>query len=141
MVKIVLDTNVLVSAMLKQGSPPAIILALILNKKVKLFTSREIFKEYEEVLARPKFRALDKVAVKKLLLALRKISTPMKPAKGILQGVSLPDADDVIFIACAYEARADCIVTGNIKDFTGVSSVKVLTPREFLVSIAAKFFG
>lgn len=141
MAKIVLDTNVLVSALLKSGSPPAIILALILNKKVKLFTSREIFKEYKEVLARPKFRALDKTAVKKLLLALHKISTEVKPAKDILRDVSLPDADDAIFIACAYQARVDCIVTGNIKDFSGVSGVKVLTPREFLVSIATEFFG
>lgn len=141
MVKIVLDTNVLVSALLKQGSPPAIILSLVLNKKVKLFTSREVFEEYEEVLARPKFQALDKVAVKKLLLALRKISTQVKPDKDIFQNVSLPDVDDVIFIACAYEAHADCIVTGNIKDFLGVSRVKVLTPREFLVSIVAEFFG
>jgi predicted nucleic acid-binding protein len=55
--------------------------------------------------------------------------------------VSLRDADDTVFVACAYEARADFIVTGNIKDFAGVSNVKVLTPREFLISIAAEFFG
>lgn len=51
----VYDTNVIVSAILKPGSLPASLVALAMQGAVKLFLTREILEEYEEVLKRPAF--------------------------------------------------------------------------------------
>ena len=53
-----MDTNVLVSALLKENSLPAFILALIRKRKIRLCFSKEIFEEYEEVLQREKFHQI-----------------------------------------------------------------------------------
>ena len=55
MVKVVYDTNVVVSAALKPGSLPASLIALAMAKKVRLFFSPAILKGYADVLKRPKF--------------------------------------------------------------------------------------
>lgn len=64
MFKVVLDTNVLVSALLKPDSTPELVVSLILGKRVRLCVSEPIFIEYEEVLGRKKFKKLDPDKVK-----------------------------------------------------------------------------
>jgi len=54
-VRVVYDTNVLVSAALKPGSTPAVLVALALAHRVRLCVSPSILAEYREVLHRPKF--------------------------------------------------------------------------------------
>jgi putative PIN family toxin of toxin-antitoxin system len=54
-VRVVYDTNVLVSAVLKPGSTPAMLVALALTQRVHLCVSPSILAEYKEVLHRPKF--------------------------------------------------------------------------------------
>lgn len=56
MIRIVLDTNVLLSALLNpQGAPAQVLLLTVLEPDIQLCVSDEIFAEYEEVLHRPKF--------------------------------------------------------------------------------------
>ena len=52
---IVLDTNVLVSGLLRAGSPPAAVLDLIFSRQVRLAFDEPIFAEYADVLVRPEF--------------------------------------------------------------------------------------
>ena len=56
MLKVVYDTNLIVSAALKKESLPALLLSLALEDKVRLFISPALIKEYEEVLKRPRFK-------------------------------------------------------------------------------------
>jgi putative PIN family toxin of toxin-antitoxin system len=73
MLKVVVDTNIIVSALLKTQSNPALIISIILQRNYKLCLSEEIFSEFEEVLARDKFKHLDRLKVKELLSTLKKI--------------------------------------------------------------------
>jgi uncharacterized protein len=55
MIRVVIDTNVVVSARLRNESVPAFIMNLAVNRKIQMFISPEVWAEYEEVLYRPKF--------------------------------------------------------------------------------------
>ena len=56
MIKVVIDTNILVSALLKPDSPPDLIISLVLGKQVVFCLSEPIAAEYQEVLSREKFK-------------------------------------------------------------------------------------
>lgn len=77
--KVVYDTNVVVSALLSSRGIPALLLDLVFNGRVMLFLSLEVFEEYEQVLARPKFgiRAARRESV---LRQLRSLSQWVEPA-------------------------------------------------------------
>ncbi len=66
MLKVVYDTNIIISAALKEEGLPALLLSLVLEGKVRLFLSQTLLEEYEGVLKRPKFK-LDKKEVEKLI--------------------------------------------------------------------------
>lgn len=137
--KIVLDTNVLISALLKSRSNPAIIVSLIIDGRVILCLSPGIMAEYQGVLKRPKFKALNQTAVKKLLHALEKKAVWVEPEETIKK-IAVDPADNK-FLECAVEARADYLVTGNTKHFSfkKFKSTKIVTPVEFL-NVIAKIF-
>ena len=128
--KIVLDTNVLVSAFLKPMSIPARILRLVLQGDLEIIVNPEILAEYAEVLARPKFE-LDSEKVRVVLDYIRSVGIT---APTLSQPCSLPDPADEPFIESAVTAKADALITGNKKHFPKRScrAVKVYSPTEFL---------
>ena len=137
MFKLVIDTNVLVSALLKAQSKPALVLSLILNGYCTLCLSREIFTEYEEVLSRDKFAALDQAKVKELLALLKKQALWVEPKISV--DAAGEEADNAL-LECGVEAKADFLVTGNIRHFPRrFSSLVIITPDRFL-SLMAKVF-
>ena len=71
MLKLVIDTNVVISSLLKPESNPAFVLSLILEGVCKLCLTEKIFTEYEEVLGRGKFKNLETASVSAFLLKLR----------------------------------------------------------------------
>ena len=71
MLKVVFDTNVIVSAAFYQASLPALLLSLALEEKVRLFVSPALLNEYERVLKRPRF----KLAEKEIMELMDKIKT------------------------------------------------------------------
>jgi len=110
-VKIVLDTNVLVAALLSPYGPPAQVLQLLLTEQAQLCHDTRILGEYRAVLARPKFGfAPEPVAV--LLDYLEQ--TGMLAAASPWPFV-LPDPDDAVFLEVALAAHADHLVTGNLR--------------------------
>lgn len=130
MLKVVLDTNVLVSALLKENSLPAFILALIRKKKLLLCLTEEIFKEYVDVLRREKFYQIEKES-KPLLSALKKESLMVKPGSKI--AVITDDPEDNKFLECAVEAKAVFLITGNTKHFPkSFHRTKIVNPRQFV---------
>ena len=125
----VLDTNVLVSAMLKTGSVPGHVVAEALKGDIIPVLNGDILTEYEDVLNRPKFR-FDKRAVKILLDELKKRA--VYSDYGLIED-EIPDPKDVIFYAVLMEKRKEddaYLVTGNLKHFP--LRTYIVTPRELL---------
>lgn len=117
-VRLVLDTNVVASAML-WGGRPRILLHAAQDKRVQLFTSTAMLLELAEILARPKFAAritASMLTVDQLVERYALLTKVVRPIP--LQGVA-PDPDDDVVIATALAARAECIVTGD-KPLLGV---------------------
>ena len=127
--KIVLDTNVLVSGLLTPfGSSGEIVRMVSAGKLILQYDSR-ILLEYYEVLNRPKFD-FDKVQVDSLIDYIKR-NSQIVPASPLNK--SLPDPDDAPFLEVAIEGRAECLVTGNKihypRNFR--KNIKVLSPTEF----------
>lgn len=125
----ILDTNVLVSAMLKTGSVPAQVLAEAMSGSIIPVLSDGIIAEYEDVLNRPKFR-FDKRAVRVFMdeLKRRAIYTDAGPIDDVV-----PDPKDVVFYAVLMEKRREddaYLVTGNLKHYP--VRTYIVTPREML---------
>ena len=124
--RIVLDTNVLISGVLNPHGAPGLILNSVLNKAVTLLLDDRILFEYREVLLRPKFHfPID--YIQSLLEFLEYESTY------IIAGPSsalVPDSDDIPFYEVAISGRADYLVTGNDKHFP--PEQLIVSPREFV---------
>ena len=132
MLKVVVDTDIIVSALLKTQSNPALIISIILQGNCKLCLSEEIFTEFEEVLARHKFKHLDRLKVKELLSTLKKNSLWVVPKISVNDVAKEPS--DNAFLECALEARADFLITGNIRHFPveQFHQIRIVSPVEFL---------
>lgn len=131
MIRVVLDTNILISALLTPLGISAQVLAVCLNDpEVQLYVSAEIYAEYEEVAARPKFkRTVQEVAA--LLSAVRDAAVWIKPRCVVR---SCLDPGDNIFLECAQEVEAQYLITGNTKHFAAEwQRTHVVTGRQFLM--------
>jgi len=126
---VVLDTNILVSALLSPFGQPARVLDLVLAGEAHLVFDDRLMAEYREVLARPKFgfRSEDVQALIDYLLA------EGEPVVALPLFVTLPDSDDLPFLEVAAHANA-VLITGNKAHYPAAPAVMVLTPREFLES-------
>lgn len=129
--RVVLDTNVLVSALLTGGGTADMALQLVLQGAATLLVDSRILAEYDEVTARPRFGFAD--GERRMFLdVLTAIAEPVvaRPLR-----LSLPDPDDRVFVEVARAGGADAIVTGNARHFVprrGTVGVSVWTPREFV---------
>lgn len=135
MIKVVIDTNVVVSAFLKSEGNPALILCLVFEKEIRICLSEEIIQEYQGVLKREKFRSLNQTDVKKFLTKLQDLSFFVNPKEKVNL---LTDPDDNKFLDCAYEAKADYLITGNKKHFpiNQFKGTKIVSPLEFIEKFA-----
>jgi uncharacterized protein len=131
--RLVVDTNVVVSAALKPDGLQRTVLLLAITKPARLYISQSILAEYQEVLARPKLN-IRKGLQQQMLQLIRSHSHQVKPPRA-LQVTSDPDDDK--FLECADAARADYLVTGNTRHFPKFwKKTKVITSREFISVVA-----
>ena len=131
--RLVIDTNVLVSAAIKPGGLQRTVFLIAISKPARLYVSHPILEEYSAVLARPELRIRKGLRLQ-LLQLIKNHSHTVLPTR---QLEATTDPDDNIFLECADAARADYLVTGNPKHFPRFwKKTKVVTPREF-VSLAA----
>jgi putative PIN family toxin of toxin-antitoxin system len=132
MQKIVIDTNVFVSALIQRNYPYYILNDLVLDNKITLCVSEELLAEYFEVLARPKFSKFQDffARAESLLVYIENKAMVFQP-KIKLNIIS--DFDDNKIIELADECNADFIITGNTNDFTFSSykNTKILTPKDY----------
>jgi len=113
MTAIVLDTNVLVSAMLSPRGNEAVVLRLALAGDFLICVSPELLAEYEDVLRRPRL-GIPAPAVQSLLSELRSKGKLIHPKTVVSAS---PDEADNRFLECAETARALYLVTGNKRHF------------------------
>ena len=129
--RLVLDTNVVVSALLWSGNPRQLLRASV-KAGVWLFTSGELLAELEDVLSRRKFEK----RISRLALSSRQIFAQYARQAIAVQPVSTPrivrDPDDDVVIGTALAARADLIVTGDsgLLSVGTYQSIRIVTVRE-----------
>lgn len=128
--RIILDTNVLVSALITPFGNAARILDMILIDELQILYDDRILSEYREVLLRPRF-GFEKKDVDALLSFMeaegfRITAAPLKEAS--------IDDDDVPFVEVAISGETDALITGNKRHFEGryAKQLKIMTPDEFL---------
>ena len=126
---VVIDTNVLVSAMLKWESVPGNVVSLAFDGPIIPVLNQQILKEYREVLLRPKFQFPTDVVDTVIDELMR---------RGIVvdaehMDIDLPDPKDRVFYEVVMEVRKDddaMLVTGNLRHFP--EQPFVVTPRQLL---------
>ncbi|HXU34354.1 MAG TPA: putative toxin-antitoxin system toxin component, PIN family [Thermoanaerobaculia bacterium] len=128
--KIVLDTNVLVSGLLQPVGPSGRIVSRAVAGELSLCHDERILAEYREVLLRKKFR-FDPERVEVLLEGIQADGIVVE---GRSLAISLPDPDDEPFLEIALAGEAQCLVTGNAKHYPSEarSGMEVLSPRSFI---------
>ena len=128
--KVVLDTNILISALGWEGKPKRVF-DQVVDGTLELIMSREQFEELSRALDYPRlqFAQEQKERFKTLIL---EIATIVKPQEKIT--IIKEDPDDNMFLECAVAGNAKYIVSGDsdlleLKEFRGI---KILSPDEFL---------
>ena len=131
--RLVIDTNVVISAALKPEGLQRTTFLLAITKPARLYVSQLILEEYADVLSRPELK-IRKGLRRQLLQLIRNRSNPVVPSRRL--EVS-SDPDDNRFLECADAARADYLVTGNLRHFPRFwKKTKIITPREFIGLVA-----
>lgn len=139
MQKLILDTNVIVSALISNSIPTMILYHLVLPKKVETCLSDEILSEYVEVMNREKFSRFPNFK-KNGDVVLNKLQEISKFYNTNRKVEVLTDTSDNKFLELAAVSSADFLITGNTQDFhiTEFEYTKILTPREYWNSIDLK---
>jgi uncharacterized protein len=126
---VVIDTNVLVSAILKDKTPEKVILFIVGHPDMEWIVSDKILREYNQVLSRPKFN-LDRYILDQWLSIINKSTTCIESNVKI----KLPrDQKDAPFLECSLASNADYFVTGD-RDFEGAQKLvntKILSISQF----------
>jgi uncharacterized protein len=131
--RLVIDTNVVVSAALKPEGLQRSVVLLAMSKPARWYVSDPIVSEYSTVLARPELKI--RRSLRQQLLQLIKNHARVVIPSPLAQVTS--DPTDNMFIECADAARADYLVTGNQRHFPKFwKNTKVISSSEFLSVIA-----
>ena len=130
MIYVVIDTNVLVSALLTRNEDAATVkvLGLVFSGEITPLYSNETMKEYKEVLSRQKFGFSPDI-INYVISAIGRFGIQVEPTS---KGVTLIDMDDLPFYEIVLEKQDEpaFLVTGDIKHFT--KEPFIVTPSEFL---------
>ncbi|MBX2966741.1 MAG: putative toxin-antitoxin system toxin component, PIN family [Cyclobacteriaceae bacterium] len=132
MQKLVIDTNVFVSALIQKGYSYLIVNDIFIAGKIELCISDELLQEYYTVFNRKRFSKYPDFhdRVQKLIADIETKSSLFTPKKKI---TLISDVDDNKLLELADESKADFLITGNTNDFTiqKYKRTKIVTPREY----------
>jgi putative PIN family toxin of toxin-antitoxin system len=128
--KVVADTNVIVSGLLAPYGPAGEVLRMVSAGLLILCYDARILAEYAEVLIRPKF-PFERHLIEDLLAQVRAAGIVVAAAPLRLR---LPDPDDEMFLQTALTGGAKCLITGNLKHYPQArrQGVMVISPAQFL---------
>jgi len=129
-VRVVADTNILVSALLFGGTSEQVFLAG-LRGEIQLLTSLPLLKEFEKVL-KDKFKFSIHL-VREIIEEVEEVGEIVEVSSHV-KAISYPDEDNRV-LECAVDGKADFVVTGDtrhilpLKEYSGI---RILSPSEFL---------
>ena len=126
--RVVVDTNVVISAAMKAGGLEEKIIKLVATREFALYASPAIMAEYETVLSRSKFARIDPTRIAQLVAALKAEATMVTPLHRVSES---PHEPDNRFLECAEVAEAEYLITGNTRHFPARwKSTHVVNARE-----------
>ena len=135
MIRVVLDTTVLVAAVISPTGPNARILELITTGKARPYLTQAVIEEYDRVFQYKRLQHLDKKRVTRVRRLLEQTATQAK-SSGRLK-ISEHEDDNRIY-ECAVAAKADYIVTENARHFPqGYKATKIVNARQLLALLTA----
>ena len=138
MIRIVLDANQFVSALLKPGSNPAQIISLFREDKVKLLMSEEIISEISNVLLYPKIRKRHGKPPEYIAGFIRKLrAVSVMTNVGLTIDAVEDDPSDNKYLECAVEGGADFIISGDrhLKDLKVFRGIRIVSPADFVMIV------
>ncbi len=131
--RLVIDTNILVSAALQPDGLQRTVFRLAITKPARVYVSSVVLDEYREVLRRKELQ-IRKGLQQQLLQLVRNRTYPVTPSLSIHM---TKDPDDSKFLECTDAAGADYLVTGNSRHYPRFwKKTKVITPCEFINIVA-----
>ncbi|MBI2654515.1 putative toxin-antitoxin system toxin component, PIN family [Candidatus Woesearchaeota archaeon] len=131
--KVVIDTNTVISAPLSEEGNPAKIFELLLLEEITNFTSYDIVEEVTEVFNRDKIKSkLLQNKIEFIINNFKKFSKFVKPVIKLI--VIKDDPEDNRILECAETANVDYIVSGDehLKKLKIYKNIKIVSPKEFL---------
>lgn len=127
--RVVLDTNILISACWTPGGLEARTVGMVLNGTLIACVSPAVWAEYRDVLQRDKFAAFRRQA-SELLAALEPRLHPVAPVTPVF---AASDEDDNRFLECAAAGSAEYLITGNLKHYPpNWGPTRIVNARQFL---------
>lgn len=133
--RVVVDTNVIVSATISANSPPARILRAWDEGRFELIVSTELVDEYRRALHYDRVRRFHRLTDEEIDAIIHdyELSTIRVDPEYSLSTV-VEDPDDNRILECAYAGNATCIVTGDrhLLALESYEQILILTPRDFL---------
>ena len=143
--KVVLDTNVVISGIFWQGTPNEILKLIEKKQEIDFIQSIETFGELAKVIHRGKFAEIAKRRELKIDTILESLLTVCKfyqisreSRDEVKKEIVIDDVDDLIFIELAVEAEADYIISGDphLLDLKEYKKIKIVKPVESLKAIS-----
>jgi len=135
MLRVVLDTNVFVSSLLSTQGLPAQVLNAWREGRYMLVISPPIIAEIVDVLESPRLSKRYFIRPEDIeqLVDLLKTDTIIVPGRAVVKGTVPQDPRDEVFLACAVDANADCIVSGDrhLLDLQTYRGIPILSGKEF----------
>ncbi len=135
MIRVVLDANQFVSALLKPGSNPDRIMRLVREERLTLLISDEIRAEILRVLNYPKIAKRLSLSPEELTLFIDRLATVAIMTPGTLVVTAIADdPSDNKYLACAVEGKADYIISGDhhLLDLRVFQGIRIVDPGTFL---------
>ncbi len=143
MLRVVLDTNIFVSSLLVREGLPAQVLDAWRERKFLLATSPTLVSEIQSTLNYPRIRRKYNITNKDVSQLITLLAEDALVVPGDIETVSgsVPDdpADEAV-LACALDAEADLVVSGDrhLLDLAEYRGIRILTVREFMVKLSAE---
>lgn len=134
--RVVLDTSVIVSALRSRHGASNRLLALAYSRSIQILATPALFLEYEEVIARPKHRAVHGMSNERLREFLIGLAAIIEPVRIFYQWrPQMHDPDDEMVLETPINGRADAIATHNLRDFVSAASrfsLRVVNPASLV---------
>ncbi len=136
MLRVVLDTNVLISAIISEGKPRDLLRKGI-SKEFQIITSDQLLRELGTVLRRPKFKT-DEDEIHRIILALMQASEVVEIVSKF--NIVEDDPKDNMVVETAYDGKADLIVSGDshLLELKSFSGIKIVSVKQMLICIEEK---